>query len=262
MQLRTRQMLPVATILLATACADGVAPTSPAADALAAKGGPNPPASVNVRATFFLSNDATLGLRGDGLPTYLSGGDSRYEDGVCGVSAFVFSSLGASGDAILDMAAVKARACADLQRKVRIAYQRIGANGAVTPEGGATVPTFLNVRALHRLGADGSALSTIPVGATQPRDLAFSDASVKCGGPGTAAIVFRAVLNDGTVTGASPVQVTRTAPNRYLVETADDVTDTVTGEVTHHDAAYCQGNGQLYHMPLRFEIETHAALVP
>ena len=82
-----------------------------------------------------------------------------------------------------------------------------------------------------------------------------------CGTGGHGAIAFVPVLNDGTVTNADLVQVHRDAADSWTVLRRSDEID-VDGHVVHHDKAYCQGNGKLYHMPLHFTIKSSAPLSP
>lgn len=73
---------------------------------------------------------------------------------------------------------------------------------------------------------------------------------------------FRPILRDGTVTGADEVRVTRVDQSTFLVESLSDEIDATTGEVIHHDKAWCERSGQLYHLPLRLIIHNRVPLYP
>ncbi len=209
-------------------------------------------------ATFYLSNDANHFLRGDASTSFVEGasspfaGMSRYKDAECGVDNTLFWPVG-SGDAI--MATGSDRKCAGSPRKVRITYSLINADGSTLSDGSLTVGTTLNVRQLQQAG-----VSSILIGETQTRTMAFSDDDLKCGPAGIGAIVFRTVLQDGTIAGADLVQVYRSAADTWIVSTQPDEVDASTGRVTHHDKAYCRNNGKLYHMPFRLAIRTNVPL--
>ena len=241
-----------ATLALLSACTTDELPSGPVTGLGARHGGS---AATNTSATFGVAADAGLALRGDARVLDASG-FSSYADGSCGVSALVYSAPGASGDAVLSTST--SRKCA---RTVSIAYQRINPDGTLTAEGSFSGPTFLNVRRIHRIAADGSAEFYVPMGAPAvERTLAFDDGGTKCGTAGTAAIAFVPVLQDGTVTGADPVLVTRVAANEWRVETRPD--EVVDGQTVHHDKAWCKGTGALYHMPLRLTVRTPSSLGP
>ena len=115
-----------------------------AASTLAAPGVPNAARSATApdpTGTFYITNDVTNNLRGDGLAAYLESGassfagSSRYKDGECGVGSTLFASPSGSGDAVMNSASTQDRRCASFPRKVTITYSRIGTNGATTPEG-------------------------------------------------------------------------------------------------------------------------------
>jgi hypothetical protein len=212
-------------------------------------------------ATFYLSNDAEYLLRGDGA--YLEGvsspfaGASRYKDGECGVTSVVYALPGGSGDATMNTGST-----GRCSRRIRLSYATIGANGATTIDGSLTTSSFLNVRKLHAAASATAAGLSIPVGADSLRTFALSDDGARCGTAGTAAIAFVPVLNNGTVTGADLVNVHRDAADQWTVSTLPDEIDALTGQITHHDKAYCAGNGTLYHLPLRFTIQSSTPLSP
>ena len=218
---------------------------------------------TNSTPTFYLSNAAAYGLRGDGVAAFVEpasspyAGTSRYKHGECGGDNVFYTLPGYSGDAI--MGTGSSRNCSHL---VRIAYELINPDGSTTSEGSITVGTFLNVRQVQKAAHAGNPAIFVPVGATEPRTMAFSDDEFKCGEAGMAAIAFVPVLFDGTVTGADMVQVYRSAGDTWVVSTVPDEIDGVTGQTIHHDKAYCRGNGKLYHMPVSFTIKTSVPLTP
>ena len=262
----TKWYLPLSAMLLMTAC------SGEAVSTLAAPGSLNAARSSSTTAdptaTFYLANDASYNLRGDGVTTFLEGstsafaGSSRYQDSECGVGSKVFAAASESGDAIMNSAASPAHQCAAYPRKVNIIYARIGANGVTTPEGTVSVKTFMNVRQLEQAAYNGSPATYIPVGTGQYRKLNSGDDGVKCGSNGSISIAFVPVTNTGIVTGADQAWVFRNAADTWTVSTDADVVDPVSGVVTHHDKAYCAGNGALYHMPVHFSVRTNVGLTP
>ena len=215
----------------------------------------NPPTAM-----FYLSNDAKYLVRGDG--GYLEGasspfvGSSRYASGEACVSSVVYALPGGSGDATMNTGSTGK--CA---RRIRLTYATIGANGATTIDGSLTTKSFLNVRKLHATASETTAGLTIAVGAEALRTFALSDDGARCGTGGTGAIAFDPMRN-GVPTGADMVNVRRDAADLWTVSTLPDEVDPLTGRITHHDKAYCAGNGTLYHMPLRFTIRSATPLSP
>ena len=189
-------------------------------------------------------------------------GTSRYLNAECGVQAKIFSSSGGSGDAILGTASTQDRKCTSYPRKVRITYTRINADGTTTPEGSFTTVTWLNVREVERAAYNGDPGFYIPVGSSAQRTLNFSDDGNKCGTAGYLAIAFVPLTRTGINTGADMVWVHRDDASTWTVTTQADETDPNTLQTIHHDKAYCAGNGQLYHMPLRLTIRMSTALTP
>lgn len=247
------------TAFLATALACGREGTSPSAMA------PTAPALAGGKvsqptATFYLSNDAAHLLRGDGA--YLEGvsssfaGTSRYTNGECGVSSVVYALPGGSGDATMNTGST-----GRCSRRIRLTYAQINADGSTTIDGSLTTPSFLNVRKLQVAATATTASATIPVGGDSLRTFALSDDGARCGTAGTAAILFAPERN-GVATGADFVNVHRDAADVWTVSTLPDEVDPLTGEIIHHDKAYCAGNGALYHLPLRFTIRSTTALSP
>ena len=102
----------------------------------------------------------------------------------------------------------------------------------------------------------------IPVGSSAQRTLNFSDDGNKCGTAGYLAIAFVPLTRTGINTGADMVWVHRDDASTWTVTTQADETDPNTLQTIHHDKAYCAGNGQLYHMPLRLTIRMSTALTP
>lgn len=247
--------------LVFAACASDVSDTT----APRAQYGKGASPQADPAPTYYISNDAANMMRGDGVATYLEvDGTSRYKNAECDVSTAIFASAGASGDATLQAAAstIRDRKCSAWPRRVRLTYASVNADGTTTDEGSVVVRTFLNVRKLEKKESNGVVSNYVPIGDTQTRSMAFSDENLKCGDPGIGAIIFQAVLNDGTVTGADSVQVHRTAADTWEVFTQSDSVDPVTGQTVHHDKAFCRGNGKLYHMPVHFTIKSNVALNP
>ena len=247
------------TPLLAATLACGRESSSPSALA------PTAPALAGGKvsrptATFYLSNDPAYLVRGDGA--YLEGasspfaGTSRYMNDECGVTTVVYALPGGSGDATMSTGST-----GRCSRRVRLAYARINADGSTTAEGSLTPSSFLNVRKLHAAASETTAGLTIEVGADSLRTFALSDDGARCGTGGTAAIAFDPLRN-GVVTGADLVNVHRDAADQWTVSTLPDEVDPLTGQITHHDKAYCAGNGALYHLPLRFTIKSATPLSP
>lgn len=249
-------MVVTSCFLGALACSESaVTSVRPSESSLAAKAPSNP------TATFYLSNDAAYRLRGDGA--YLEGstspfaGASRYLDGECGVSSTFFALSGGSGDATMNTGT-----SGRCTRRIRLSYEIVNADGTTTPDGSLVTSSFLNVRKLEVAATGTIPASYIPVGGDDQRTFAFDDGGAKCGTAGTSAIVFSALLNDGTVTGADLVNVHRDAADTWTVTTTPDEIDALTGQTIHHDKAYCRGNGQLYHLPLHFSIRSSVPLTP
>jgi hypothetical protein len=227
--------------------------------AVKAGGKPIPDATPD----FFLTNDVGYLLRGDGIGTYLEGsaspyaGMSRYRAGECGVGTTLFNSPStAGGDAILNTAATMEHKCQSYPRGVRITYSLINAGGTLSNEGSASVKSFFNLAQVQGGLRDGIPAIYIPVGSTEARGMNLQDAG-KC-----ITLRFRPVLRDGTVTGADEVRVTRTSADTWIVRTADDEVDGSTGQVIHHDKAWCESSGKLYHLPTMFVIHNSTPLSP
>lgn len=210
----------------------------------------------NPTATFFVSNDASYLLRGDGDYVDLATGASRYANGECSVSTVIYAQSGGSGDATMTTGPGR---CV---RRVRIDYAAIGADGNTTSEGSITTSSFLNVRKLQVAATSSTPTNAIPLGGDAQRTFAFDDGGAKCGAPGTGAIVFAPVSNDGSAINADYVNVHRDAADTWTVTTQADEIDPLSGQTIHHDRAYCKGNGKLYHMPLRLTIKSSAPLTP
>jgi hypothetical protein len=217
--------------------------------------------AANPTPTFYISNDAANGLRADGV--YLEAdGSSRYKPGECGVSSAFFLDKGASGDVTLSTAGSRDQRCAAYPRRVRISYELINADGSTTSEGSYNGISFLNVRKLQKTDSLGNVVSYVPIGETQSRTMAFSDENFKCGVGGIGAILFSSITQEGIVTGADSVRVTRLSADTWQVFTAPDEIDAVTGQTIHHDRAWCRGNGKVYHMPVRFTVKNPVAVTP
>jgi len=243
-------------LLSALACSEGaISSLRPPESPAAAK----PPADIT--ATFFISNDASNLLRGDG--NYLEGatspfaGASRYLSGECGVSStFFYGIASASGDATMNTGAN-----GKCTRRVRLTYAAINADGTTTSEGSIVTSSFLNVRELEIAATSTTPAFYIPIGGDGKRAFVFDD-NGKCGVSGSAAIAFIAVMKDGTVAGADSLNVHRDAADTWTISTSPDEIDAVTGQTIHHDKGYCKGNGKLYHIPLHFSVRSSVPLSP
>ncbi|HMA19312.1 MAG TPA: hypothetical protein VKO87_00845, partial [Gemmatimonadaceae bacterium] len=213
---------------------------------------------------FFLSNDQSYLLRGDGSAAFLEGstspysGMSRYTDGQCGDHTELFNSPSTgSGDAILASPWATHSKCPSYPRGIRLTYALINADGSITGQGSAQVKTFVNVAQIQSPAVNGHPAFYIPVGSTELRGMNLQDDNGKC-----ITLRFRPVLRDGTVAGADDVTVTRTAADTWIVRTQPDDVDALTGQVTHHDKAWCESSGNLYHLPTMFIIHNAVPLFP
>jgi hypothetical protein len=213
---------------------------------------------------FFLSNDNYYLLRGDGLTSYLEGstspyaGMSRYRQGECGVGNTIFNSPNTgSGDAILNTAATQDHKCRSFPRGVRISYALVNPDGTVTNQGEVSVKSFFNVSQIETTSFAGGPAVYIPVGSTEPRAMNLQDNNGKC-----ITLRFRPILKDGRVTGSDEVSVTRTSADTWIVRTQPDEVDALSGQVIHHDKAWCESSGALYHLPTMFIIHNSIPLSP
>jgi hypothetical protein len=172
----------------------------------------------------FPLSDAGLGVRSD--RKYLSGDASIYAEGICGVHSKIFATNGASGsgDAIMNTEdpAYRNRKCAEYPRMLTVDF----GNGTVR-----TTTVFLNTFQIQ------NAFYRINVGDTVKRAMGL-------GGAGCNGLAWRAVLQDGTITGADSVLVTRTSTRTWTVQT----------QPAPNDKARCAADGQLYHIPVYFTI--------
>ena len=207
----TRTHLTVFSVLLLAACSEQ--PTSPdGAMGAAAKPGPsNPTATWSIP-----TGDASLGFASDGQ--YLSGGSSVYANGICGVSATIFSTSGSlTGDATIQTDK-GARNC---QRRFTLK----------NPDGSSqTVPSFANLNQLE----NGSV--TIPVGSSALRRLIINPGTAPCG---------RIILGDNGTAGAGSdmVEVTRLSASSWDVHSRSGA-----------DVGLCENTGELYAMPVHYVI--------
>lgn len=139
-------IIPVAAMLSIVA---GCQPDSTSPDVLSNDPAPlyaKPVTPTNATATWKLPVDvAGLGLVSDGQ--FITGTNSIYDDGVCGVSTQIFNVAGSlSGDATLQTnnPSAKANSCAQYPRKMSLVYP---AGDPQYPSGGTeTMAVFLNVR--------------------------------------------------------------------------------------------------------------------
>jgi len=166
-------------------------------------------------ATFTFPNSG-FALRGDGL--YLSGGNSVYANGVCGVTGTIFATTAGSnsGDARLqlDNPSAGGRKCADYPRQLTLDY------GDGTDVGTLVV----NARAIQNTGF------SIPVGQSALRLLVINN-TARCG-----AVKFGE-------TGDSAV-VTRVSASEWRVQS----------QPHPNDRAYCTTTGGSYNLQVDFTI--------
>jgi hypothetical protein len=169
----------------------------------------------------FPANDASLSIQSDGL--YSDGTQSTYADRVCRVEAKIYATTQASnsGDATIKTSAPKGKTCG---RRFTFIY----------PDGfSETLPTFANLVELQ------NTTFSIAVGASVNRKLNFNPAaatnvSTRCG---------RLLYGAGAVgAGSDSVRVTRLDSSTWRVESQGE------------HRAYCENNGQLYGMPVRFTV--------
>ena len=173
----------------------------------------------NPDATYYFPNDATLGVRGDGL--FATSGTSMYGSGTCGASGTIFVS--GSGDATMGLQGT-ATGKGKCTRALYIDY----GDGRVDK-----YAAFLNVNRVH------GPTFTMPVGAIAKRGLNLADA--RCDG-----LRWKAILNDGTVTGADSVIVTRESADSWLVES----------QPYPNNRAYCVLERRTFHIALRFRVRS------
>jgi hypothetical protein len=228
----------VAIAALAAACSTGDGGTT-----LIAPHGPafgKAPAPTDPTTTFwFPLDDAALGVQSDHIATYVSGDSSGYADGVCGVHSKIFATAAASnsGDAIMgtDDPKFGDRHCRDYPRKLHLVMRDDAGNVAVQ----LSTTVFMNVHDVQNL------TDVIPIGGNIARGFTFGE-DPHCNG-----LHWTLVLPDQvTPSGANQVIVTRTSANTWVVQT----------QPYPNDKAYCLGDGQLYHVPVRFTIVASQAL--
>lgn len=198
------------------------------------------PAPTDPTATFwFPLADAALGLQSDHIATYVQGDSSAYADGVCGVHALIFATASASnsGDATMqtDNPKFGDRHCRDYPRKLGIVLRDDGGN--IVTQLSSTV--FMNTHDIE------NTTDVIPIGSSTLRGLTLSE-DPHCNG-----LRWTLVMPDQiTPSGADQVTVTRTSANSWVVAT----------QPYPNDKAFCLGDGQLYHVPVRFTIVASRAL--
>lgn len=180
---------------------------------------------VDPSATWIVpSADPTLAVRGDGL--YATSGASAYADGTCKVQAKIYatSEFSGTGDATIQMVGgQKGNACV---RRFVYTY----------PDG------FVETRAsAGNLIAVQSPAFSIGVGQSIKRKLNLNPGGGRCG-----RLLFGAGPQGGT--GSDSVNVTRVDANTWHVESQGG------------HLAWCETNGQLYRMPVRFNLVSSIAL--
>ena len=174
--------------------------------------------------------DAAMGLRSD--HNFVTGDNSMYVDGVCGVVSSIMLSSG-TYDARMQTDSRIDRKCVYSPRKLTIDY----GDGQVLNGG-----TVVNV-----LGLGRPDLQTA-IGGKSMRGMNVQD--VRCATSTGGGLRWHPNLIDGTVVAADSVIVTRLDSLTYLVET----------QPYPNDRAYCAGNGASYHIPVRFTVKSSKAL--
>lgn len=215
-----------------------------------------PPAvGDRTRPTFYIPNDRTLLLRGDGVPAFIENrssifaGWSRYAPGECGVfTSLSFSLVADAGDVLLRGDLAGGRGC-DTPRMLRLTLARIDVDGSVSSYRFERVPLLLDIEHLHNPAYAGADSSFIPIGSTAAKSLELSDDDGLCG-----RISFNPVLKNGSRSAADKVLVTRTSADTWLVQTQPDQLDSATMRVVHHDRAWCESEGRPYHLPIMMVI--------
>lgn len=219
---RTIRCAIAATAMFVIACAESSPVTGPEAPPLLAR---KPPQTSNPTATrAFPLDDGALAIRSDGQ--FVSGDESIYADGVCGVKGTIF--LDGSGDNTMqtDNPTYKDRKCAHWPRRITVVY----------PDGRQeTGPLFSNLHALQ------TNTSSIPIGATvrRPLNINLSLTSSRCD-----VLRYASIYQNTQVIDADSIEVTR----------IDARTWEVASQPPPNDRAWCTTNGESYHMPVRFRV--------
>jgi hypothetical protein len=180
-------------------------------------------------------DDAAYNIRSDGWLNFLSedGQSIQYVNGVCGVSAKIFSPLDGdgSGDAIMDPGPDrlgpkdrKDPACGGEPRTITIVYD-LPLSGEVAADPAETHGTFQN---MNQLWQAPEGLSETQAGFNSPR----------CN-------ILR--FKPDTYPGSDSVLVDRNGDVWSLFTKSDDILPD--GTVEHHDKAWCDTEQRLYHMP-------------
>jgi len=179
---------------------------------------------------------ATFTLEGSGALGVFDDGHGPYENGKCGVEAKIFATTAASGsgDAILDTSG-KHRKCSHSPRTATLVFTNN--SGSVETE---LVTLRINVHEVQ------TPITFIPIGATETRGMNLNPWS----GSRCENIHFKEELQDGTTTGAQPVEVTRLAGDTWQVRSQAG------------GKAYCADGvgGELIDLPVDFTIVTSTAL--
>lgn len=204
---------------------------------------------------FFVSNDRSLLLRGDGVPAFTEGfnsifsGWSRYASGECGVftSLSVIASSAAQNAALRTSAAGKA--CGE-RRLLRLTLAPIERDGSIRFYRFEHVYGWIEIPEFHSTSFSDSTGGYIPIGFSSHRSVEISDDDGECGH-----IRFDPGSNGGPVTGADRVVVTRVDASTWLIQTQPDELDQASSRIIHHDKAWCESDRRLYHMPLLFAVQ-------
>ena len=189
---------------------------------LAKPSGPTDPT-----ASFLFPTDNTgLDVWSDG--TYVSGANSVYADGVCGVNAKIFATTEASnsGDAVMQMENPRysARKCADYPRTLTVVFG---------PGDQQTGTANMNVRHI------ANTTYSMPIGSTDHHAFVITEA--RCGG-----LRWNTQSPTGEFFGGDSVNVTRVDASTWLVES----------QPYPNNKAHCANNGQLYNLNVRFTIKS------
>ena len=219
---RTPYSALAALAVLALACADGTPVTGPAGPPALAK---KPPQVSNPALTWAFPLDASgLAVRSD--EAFAEGGESFYEDGVCGVEGTLNFASGSGAATLQTDGSGRVRRCSAWPRRITVVFPDN------TEE---TAPLFANLNALQ------TSTSSIPIGVTVLRSLNInlSLSSSRCD-----VLRYAATYQDTQPIDADSVEVTR----------IDARTWEVASQPSPNDRAYCTTNGESYHMPVQFRI--------
>ncbi len=208
----------IALLAALAACADqSTAPTAPLGTGPRAAAKPG--GTTDPTATFTFPNSG-FSLLGDGL--YLTGGNSVYANGVCGVSTRIFATTAGSNSGDATIQTSKAKNC---QRRFTLRYP-----DAVTE----VVPSFNNLLQLQ------NTTFSIAIGATVKRRLIVNPGAIANNPSRCGRLLFGP--NGAVGAGSDSVNVSRTDASTWQVQSAGS------------HLAYCEANDSLYAMPVSFVV--------